>query len=255
MPLDHVSLEVKGALALLRIENGPLNILSLDLRKQLLDRVLEIERRTETRVVVMEGAGEKAFSVGSDIHEFPTDMLGGLEKIRFEQFLIERIEQLPQLTVVKLRGHVLGGGGELMLAFDFRLATTTATFGFPEIKLGALPAAGGIKRLVRDIGPVRARDLICRGRTIDAVAAEEVGLITACFPPDELDAAANTLAEELCALPGDAVRLAKGCIRAASRSLDIDTIEASAFAALYQGSNLSEGLRAFMQKRPPAFNR
>lgn len=254
MSADHIHLEVKGATATLRIDNPPLNILSVALRRELLDRVLDLENIAAVRVVVLEGGGDRAFSVGSDVREFPPDMLGGLEKIWFEQFLIEHIEQLPQITIAKLRGHVLGGGGELMLACDFRVAASTATFGFPEIRLGALPAAGGMKRLVRDIGPVRARNLVCRGLVIGAAEAADIGLITECVSPEELDGAVDALASELCGLPGDALRLAKQCIRAAGQPHDIDTLEADAFAALYRGGNLAEGLRAFVEKRPARFN-
>lgn len=250
-----ISLDVKGAIARLRIENAPLNILTVAVRKALLERVLGLEARTDIRVVILEGAGAKAFSVGSDIHEFPPDIVGGLEKIRFEQFLLERLELLPQMTIAKLRGHVLGGGGELMLACDFRIADESTNIGFPEIRLGALPAAGGIKRLVRDIGAFRARELVCRGRTVNAAEAASIGLINSCVPAAELDAAVDALARELSELSGDALRLAKRCIRAAAGSSDVDTVEADAFAELYRGANLSEGLRAFTEKRPPQFNR
>lgn len=252
---DGATLEVGGAVARLCLRSGPLNILSVALRKELLDCVLQLERSPDIRVVILEGAGDKAFSVGSDIREFPPNMLGGLEKIRFEQFLIERLEGLSQITIAKLKGHVLGGGGEVMLACDFRLAAATATFGFPEIRLGALPAAGGMKRLVRDIGPLRARDLVCRGLTIDAARAASIGLVNECVAAEDLDEAVNGLAAELAALSADALRLAKRCIQAATHSADIDTVEANAFAELYRTRNLSEGLLAFVEKRPPAFNR
>jgi enoyl-CoA hydratase/carnithine racemase len=182
-------------------------------------------------------------------------MLGGPAKIRFEQLLLNRFARLPQVTIAKLRGHVLGGGAELMLACDFRLAAESASIGFPEIKLGALPAAGGMKRLVRDVGPVRARDLVLRGRALPAREASGIGLVTECVPDAELDAAVAGLAAELAALPADALRLAKRCIDAAGGPAEIDTAEAEAFAELYRGANLREGLKAFTEKRPPKFNR
>src|SRR5690606_38386217 len=147
------------------------------------------------------------------------------------------------------------GGGELMLACDFRLAAESASIGFPEIKLGALPAAGGIKRLVRDVGPARARDLVLRGRRLSAREAAGIGLINECVPEAELDGAVASLAAELAVLPADALRLAKRCIDVAVGSAEIDTVEAEAFAELYRGVNLREGLKAFTEKRPPKFNR
>jgi len=255
MSSDLITFSVDGAVARLRIENEPLNILTTELREALLRRVLDLEDRRDVRVVIIEGAGTKAFSAGSDIREFPAELVGGLQKIRFEQFLIERLERLSQITIAKLRGHVLGGGGELMLACDFRLADEATSIGFPEIRLGALPAAGGMKRLVRDVGPLRARDLVCRGRLVNAAEAVRIGLINECFPPKKLDAAADALAEELAAQPAEALRLAKRCIHAAMFVGDIDTLEADAFAELYRGPNLAEGLEAFVQKRRPAFNK
>lgn len=250
-----VGLSVDGAVATIRLDNQPLNILTIALRESLFERIAEVEARPEVRVVVLEAAGERAFSVGSDIAEFPADELGGVAKIRFEQYLLDRLAALPAVTIAKVAGLALGGGGELMLACDFRILATTARVGFPEIRLGALPAAGGMKRLVRDIGPLHARELVLLGQPVDAARAVALGLANRAVPPEDLDAEVARLAGELAALPGAAVRLAKRTIAVASAPGAVDTAEAEAFGALFRGADLAEGLAAFLEKRPPVFNR
>ena len=248
-----VTLEFSGALAHLRINNPPLNILTIKTRAALLERVCELEKREDVKVVIIQGH-ERAFSVGSDIHEFPDDAMGGLAKIRFEQYILDRLAQLRQISIVQLRGHVLGGGAEVMLSCDLRLAGKKAQIGFPEIRLGALPAAGGMRRLVRDIGPVRARELILRGNTISAEEAVRIGLINRAVPEEELEALTEALASEFMALPSDALRLGKKCVDAIFATTGADTTEAEAFVSLFCGRNLHEGVAAFREKRIPRFD-
>jgi enoyl-CoA hydratase/carnithine racemase len=249
-----IGLSIDGPIATVRIDNPPLNILTIALREALFSQVAEIEGRPDIRVVIVEGVGARAFSVGSDINEFPQDELGGVAKIRFEQYLLDRLAALPAITIAKVDGMALGGGAELMLACDFRIASTAARIGFPEIRLGALPAAGGMKRLVREIGPLRTRELVLLGRPIDASRAAELGLVNMVVPPDDLYGAVANLASDLAELPGKALCLAKQTIASASSSGEMDTAEAEAFGALFRGSDIAEGLAAFLAKRKPSFN-
>ncbi|MFC7395638.1 enoyl-CoA hydratase/isomerase family protein [Chelatococcus sp. GCM10030263] len=250
-----VSLAIEGAVARIRIANPPLNILTTAVRRALFETAGALADRRDLGVIVIESDGARAFSVGSDIREFPDDELGGVAKIRFEQYLYDRIAGLPQVVIAKLRGLALGGGGELMLACDLRVAASTAEFGFPEIKLGALPAAGGIKRLVQEVGPAMARSLIMTGRPISAARALDIGLINEVVEEGELDARVDSLAAELAGLPREALRLAKACVAAAVPSGAIDTAEAEAFGALFRTGDLREGVAAFLEKRQPRFNR
>ncbi|GGD42675.1 enoyl-CoA hydratase/isomerase family protein [Aureimonas glaciei] len=248
-----VMLVVADGVATVRIHNPPLNILTIAVREKLFAVVGEIERRQDVRVVVFEGEGRRAFSVGSDIGEFPRTELGGVAKIRFEQYLLDRIENLPQVTIAKMSGMALGGGAELALACDFRLLDLKGSLGFPEISLGALPAAGGMKRLAREIGSARARQLVLLGRPLDAPTAASWGLVTAAVPSDDLDDATRQLAQSLCRLPREALALAKKTIAASSPGGEMDTREAEAFGRLFRSLDLAEGLAAFIEKRPPAF--
>jgi len=251
----QVSLETRGPVAYVRIANPPLNILTTAVRRALFETARTLQGRSDIRVVVIEGDGDRAFSVGSDIREFPEDELGGVAKIRFEQYMLNTIASLPQIVVAKIRGMALGGGGELMLACDIRIAAQDAQFGFPEIRLGALPAAGGIRRLVQEVGPVAARALVFTGRPVSAARAFEMGLVTEVVETDQLDARVEALVAELVALPREALRLAKSCIAEALPRTAVDTAEAEAFGALFRNGDLREGLAAFLEKRAPQFNR
>lgn len=252
---ESVRLSTQGAVATLRVDSPPLNILTVAIRQALLRNVAAVEARPDIRVLVIEAAGEKAFSVGSDIREFPEDEAGGVAKIRFEQMLLDRIAGLPAVTIAKVRGMALGGGGELMLACDFRFASAGAQIGFPEVKLGALPAAGGMKRLVRELGALRARELVLSGKSVSAERAAELGLINAAVPAAELDRHVEQLAGDLVALPKSALSLAKRAIAGIAAGGEADTIEAEAFGELFRTPDLAEGLKAFTEKRPARFNR
>lgn len=249
-----IGLSVDGPIATVRIDNPPLNILTIALREALFAQLADIESQPDIRVVIVEATGGRAFSVGSDINEFPRSELDGVAKIRFEQYLLDRLAALPAVTIAKVSGMTLGGGAELMLACDFRIASTTAKIGFPEITLGALPAAGGMKRLVREIGPLRTRELVMLGRPIEASRAAELGLVNMVVPLDGLDETVASLAADLAELPGKALGLAKQTIASASSSGEMDTAEAEAFGTLFRGSDIAEGLAAFLAKRKPSFN-
>jgi enoyl-CoA hydratase/carnithine racemase len=251
---EKVRLTITGRVATLTIDNPPLNVLTVAVRQALLDRVAAIESHPEIAVVVLETALGSVFSVGSDVKEFPKHEAGGLDKIRFEQTLLDRIAALAPVTVAKARGLVLGGGAELMLACDLRVGTLESEIGFPEIRLGALPAAGGMKRLLREVGPARALDLVLRGRRVPASRALELGLLTAAVPADELDASVDALVEDLLTLPLSAVTAAKRAFLAMQEGDDANAIEAQAFATLFRTPDLQEGLSAFLEKRTPRFN-
>ncbi len=251
---NGVRLETEGPMARIVLGHPPLNVLSDALRRALFDHVRTLEARDDIHVVVIESSLPRAFSVGSDLREFPEDELGGVAKIRFEHYLLDHLAALPQVVVAKLRGFVLGGGGEIMLASDLRIAARGAEFGFPEIRVGGLPVAGGIKRLMQDVGPVRARQLVYSGQPITAEEAHRIGLVTEVVEDDALDARVGAVVRELLSRPHDGLRLAKRCFRAALPASGIDTAEADAFGALYRGGNLKEGVAAFLEKREPRFN-
>lgn len=253
--MSGVSLTAEGPVATLVLDNPPLNVLSIALREALYAQIAALHARPDLRVLIVRTEGERAFSVGSDIREFPADAVGGVAKIRFEQHLLDSLAALPQVTVARLQGMALGGGAELMLACDLRIAAAGIAIGFPEIRLGALPAAGGMKRLVQELGPAQARQLVLLGRPIPAERALALGLVSEVVAADALDARIAELAAELAALPASALRQGKRAIAGIAQGGPADTLEAESFAALFGEADLAEGLQAFLDKRPAGFNR
>jgi enoyl-CoA hydratase/carnithine racemase len=205
-------------------------------------------------VVVFTGAGDRAFVAGVDIGELrdysvQTALASDIQR------LFDRIEEFPKPTIAAVNGVALGGGCELAMACDIRMAAETARFGLPETALAVLPGAGGTQRLARLVGTGRAVELILTGRVVPAAEALDIGLVTSVVPPDRLMTAAREVAAQILTKGPLAVRLAKLVIRA---GMDADqrtgqVIERLAQALLYAGEDKREGAEAFLAKRPPQF--
>lgn len=222
----------------------------LDLRT-----VLDLAREDEgIGAVVLTGAGEKAFIAGADISQ-----VAGYTKLTALdsdlQRLFDLVEDFPKPTIAAVNGYALGGGCEIAMACDIRIASETARFGLPETALSVLPGAGGTQRLGRLIGTGRAIELILTGRMIDAAEALRIGLVTSVTAPDELVATARQVAATILARGPLATRLAKLVVRA---GMDADqrtgqVVERLAQAVLYESEDKLEGTQAFLGKRPPQF--
>jgi enoyl-CoA hydratase/carnithine racemase len=186
--------------------------------------------------VVFAGEG-RAFSAGADVTEMREATAEAiLDYYRRTGDVYERVAELPQPTIAAIHGYCLGGGFELALACDFRVADTTATFGLPEVGLGILPSSGGTVRLVRAVGPARAKELLLLRDRFDGEEARSMGLVTLIVPEGTAPARAVELGTELAALPGEAVRLAKRAVDVlpeASREAGL-VIERLGYAALSQ---------------------
>lgn len=219
--------------------------------QELLD---EIEIDDSVDVVVFTGAGEKAFVAGADINELavrkPVDALEAKM-----QKLYDRISQFPKPTIAAVNGYAFGGGHELALACDIRIASTNAQFALPETGLGIIPAAGGTQRLARVIGIGRASDMILSGRRLKAEQAFNAGLITELVEPEGLLEAAAELAHKVAARGILANKLAKLVI---NRGFDVDhetgmLLEQLAQGLAYSSAERHEGTKAFFGKRTPDF--
>ncbi|HEX3697829.1 MAG TPA: enoyl-CoA hydratase-related protein [Polyangia bacterium] len=206
------------------------------------------------RCVILTGAGEKAFVAGADIK--------AMESLTSEQARAlaelghavgDAIEALPAPVIAAVNGFALGGGCELALACDFVHAAQTARFGQPEVNLGIIPGFGGTQRLARRVGIGRARELIYSGRVIDADEALRIGLVNGVHPPAELLSRVRAIAESIAAKAPLAVTEAKRAIRqGADRPLsEAHAIERRLFAGLFDTADRREGMRAFVEKRPP----
>jgi enoyl-CoA hydratase/carnithine racemase len=205
-------------------------------------------------VVVFTGAGEKAFVAGADIaqvreYTLHTALASDLQR------LYDDVEAYEKPTIAAVNGFALGGGCELAMACDIRIAADTAFFGQPEITLGSIPGWGGTQRLPLLIGLGRARELILTGRIIDAAEAERVGLVSRVVPAADLAAEARAVAERIAGLAPVALALAKDAIRQVEGDLAAGLrVERELVARTFDTDDQREGTRAFLEKRAPVFH-
>jgi enoyl-CoA hydratase len=252
-----VTLEV-GTIAHLTLTNPPLNLVTRELLGELgaaLD-VLEAAAPGDVRVVVVTGDGERAFSAGSHVGEFEEQRgPNGRERHALESGVASSLADLPMPTIAAIEGNALGGGLELALCCDIRIASARARLGLPEVRLAVTPGAGGTQRLPRVVGAARARELILTGRVIDADEAERIGLVSRVVPAGEALAAADEMAAEIAARGPIAVREAKRLIALASDVPLADGLEAELDASdrVFATDDLVEGARSFFEKREPEY--
>jgi len=214
----------------------------------------ELARDVELRAVVLRGS-PPAFCAGADLTErlalTPEERTAHTEAIAAA---VEALADLPVPTIAAISGACLAGGAELALACDLRFADTTARFGFPEVRRGIFPGAGGMLRLPQLVGPSRAADLLFSGRVIDAEEALRIGLVDRVCPPDQLDNLVADWLRELRQAAPAAVRATKAALR---RALTCDAVTLADIRALRRTLDASpeydEGLRAFAEKRPPSW--
>ncbi len=210
----------------------------------------------ELRCLILTGAGDKAFVAGADVAAMAE--LGPKEALHFSERghrVAALMEALPVPVIAAVNGFALGGGLELALACDFIVAAKTARLGLPEVTLGVIPGFGGTQRLLRRIGLARARELVYTGQMIDAGEALRLGLVNAVTEPVELLPRARQLAASIASRAPLAVAAAKRTLRQGG-DLPLGqalAIEREAFAALFATTDQKEGMRAFLEKRPPAF--
>jgi enoyl-CoA hydratase/carnithine racemase len=250
-----VAVEVADRVAVVTIDRPEVrNALSAQVLVELGQALTALRDDDAAGVVVFTGAGDKAFVAGADIGEV-RDYTPRTALDADIQRLFDRIEDFPKPTIAAVNGVALGGGCELAMACDVRIAAETARFGLPETTLAVLPGAGGTQRLARLVGTGRAVELILTGRVASAAEALEIGLVTTVVPAAQLMGAAREVAGQILAKGPLAVRLAKLVIRA---GMDADqrtgqVVERLAQALLYASDDKREGTEAFLAKRPPQF--
>ncbi|HUG85496.1 MAG TPA: enoyl-CoA hydratase-related protein [Euzebya sp.] len=250
-----VALE-RGEVALLELRNPPMNLVTAELTTQLRAALSVLAAAPEVRAVVVAAAGDRAFCAGSDIREFAGLRGRAAEgKVLLEKLVYRQLAALPMPTIAALEHDALGGGLELALCCDIRVASVQARFGLPEVRLGVIPGSGGTQRLPRVVGPARAKDLILTGDIIDAAQAERIGLVTSVVPAGGARGKAWAVAQAIAGRGPLAVRAAKRLIDlAASTSLEEGlAVETDASIALFDSEDLAEGAAAFLAKRPPRF--
>jgi enoyl-CoA hydratase/carnithine racemase len=242
---------------LVRLDRPPVNALNHQLLTELADLAdaLHVDAAAgSVRAVVVTG-NERAFAAGADIKEF-SDRLQARRVGRAFRAALDGLASLPVPVIAAVNGFALGGGCELALACDLRVAgAARARFGQPEIQLGLIPGAGGTQRLARLVGPAAAKDLVWTGRQVDATEAQRIGLVDRVVADAEVVTAALTLAGELATGPRLATAAAKRAVDAGlalglAAGLDL---EAAEFAAIFDTPDAQEGTSAFVEKRPPRF--
>jgi enoyl-CoA hydratase len=254
--LDYVRVEREDGVAVLIIDRQEkLNALDPQVTEEIGQSLLELEAEGP-RTIIVTGAGERSFVAGADISAM--SVMDPLEAKRFSEIghaAMALLDRSPVPTIAAIGGFALGGGCEVALACDIRVAAENATFGFPEVSLGILPGMGGTQRLPRLVGPALAKELIFTGRRIGAEEAREIGLVNRVVPQGEALSAARELAAEIAANAPLAVRHAKS---ATNRALDVDLVsgleyEADQFALLFSTEDAREGMGAFAERRKPEF--
>lgn len=249
---EFVRLEVADGVATMRLDRPKMNALDVRMQEEIRSAALEATERDDVKAVVVWG-GERVFAAGADVKEMAdmsyTDMVkrsGGL------QSAFSAVARIPKPVVAAVNGYALGGGCELALCADIRIAAEDATLGQPEILLGIIPGAGGTQRLTRLVGPSRAKDLIFSGRFVKADEALAIGLVDRVVPAAEVYDTAVAWAAQFSNAASYAVRAAKESI---DRGIEVDLetgleIERQQFAALFATEDRAIGMRSFVEQGP-----
>jgi enoyl-CoA hydratase/carnithine racemase len=249
---EFVRLEVADGVATIRVDRPKMNALNAQVQDEIREAAIEASARDDVRAVVLYG-GEKVFAAGADIKEMAdlsyTDMVVRSGRL---QSAFTAVAKIPKPVVAAVTGYALGGGCELAMCADIRIAGEGATLGQPEILLGIIPGAGGTQRLTRLVGPAKAKDIIFTGRFVKADEALRIGLVDQVVPDDDVYTAALAWAQRFSSAAAFALRAAKGAV---DRGLEVDLetgleIERLEFAALFATRDQGIGMRSFVEKGP-----
>lgn len=253
--MKTIRVDIADQVATLTIDRPEVrNALNLETVNEFHEALRNLSADAAVGVLIITGAGDQAFVSGADITDIRARTLDdGLAAINSSLF--SAVEKFPRPTIAAINGYALGGGCELALSCDIRIAADTARFGQPELNLGIIPAAGATQRLPRIVGLGHAKHMILTGEIIDAGRALDIGLVTEVMPAAELMARARALAERILRLGPLAARLAKLSLNASAR-VDLDSgllIETLAQAICFDSEDKQEGTTAFLEKRRPRF--
>jgi len=247
-----------GVVAHLEINNPPMNLVTDDLLDEFDAALATLEQAApgDVRVVVVTGDGDRAFSAGSDVKGFESHAgEAGRPHFTREEAVMSRLANLPMPTIAAINANALGGGLEIALACDIRVAAEGSKLGLPEVRLGVTPGAGGTQRLPRAVGVARAKELTITGRLIDAREAHQIGLVSQVVPSGQARSAADAIAAEIADRGPLAVREVKRLI---DQSVELDIkegikAEIDASERVFSSDDMREGARAFFEKRQPQY--
>lgn len=249
---EFVQLEVQDGVGTIRLNRPPMNALSSAVQKEIRQAAVAATQDKAVRAVIVYG-GPKVLAAGADVKEMADwDYPDAVDRSADLTDCFSAVARIPKPTIAAVTGFALGGGMELALCCDLRVAGDNVRLGQPEILLGIIPGAGGTQRLTRIVGPSRAKDLIFTGRFVNADEAKSIGLVDRVVAPDDVYSAAFQLASQLADGPPYALRAAKEAI---DRGLEVDLatgldIERQQFAALFATEDQSVGMRSFIEHGP-----
>ncbi len=254
---DQLLLDISDSIATLTV-NRPkvMNALSVDVLNALKKNVIELDADDRVRVIIITGAGEKAFIAGGDISAMRDfGPMQGRESALFAQDVLNTIERCRKPVIAAVNGYALGGGCELSMACDLRVASENARFGQPEVNIGIIPGWGGSQRLPRLIGKGRALEMMLTGEMIDAQEAWRIGLVNKVFPQNELMEQTRALAAKIAKRSLVVTRLSKEAVH---HGMELDLgraqeLEADLFGLCFSTHDQKEGMEAFLEKRSPQF--
>jgi len=257
MEYKNIMISFEGETGILAI-NRPkaLNALNTEVLKDIQMGIQEAKDRSEMKVLILTGSGEKAFVAGADIAEMKG--MNSIEALNFSKMghlTLKMIQDLDRPVIAAVNGFALGGGTEIALACDFIYASENARFGFPEVTLGIFPGFGGTQRLPRLIGKGKAKELILTGKMITAQEAYQMGIVNRVFPPTSLMEETKKVALQIAANGAVGVRLAK-MVMDAGFNMDLTeacSLESYAFSFGFTTEDQKEGMTAFIEKRKPNF--
>ncbi|MFZ1728813.1 MAG: enoyl-CoA hydratase-related protein [Bacteroidota bacterium] len=257
MPYANILLEAADRIAVITL-NRPdkLNALNHDTLVELKDAVMQANDNADVDVIILTGAGEKAFVAGADIKELSAqDAVLGQRFALFGQDVFNTIEQSAKPVIAAVNGFALGGGCELALSCHIRIAAENAKFGQPEVNLGVIPGYGGTQRLARVVGPGMAAEMILTGDMINAAEAHRIGLVNRVVERGEALQTAREMAAKIAAKGQPAVRLALQALRCVPQMGLREGLatEAALFGISCGTDDFKEGTSAFLEKRAPAF--
>lgn len=257
MKEQSVSIDYKkGGVAVITLNNPPLNLTTVEILGQLLQSVIKVSRDDSVRAVIITATGERAFCAGSDLKEFPAIRDNFIEtKLRLENVIFLRLEKMDKPVIAALNARALGGGCELALSCDFIVMDERAAMGTPEINIGSFPGTGGLFRLPRRIGSARAMEMICLGSEVGAEEALRIGLINRIAPAGKSLETAVELALQLAAKSKTALACIKQGVQAAYMQSSEEAMEESMRMTemIMLTPDSIEGTAAFFEKRKPVF--
>ena len=253
---ETVLVERRDRIAIITI-NRPekRNALNIQTRSEGAAALDELRADDAVRVVVITGAGDKAFIAGADIAEFANRTALTQRQVMMERSLFNAIDSFPKPIIAMINGYCLGGGCEIALACDIRIASDRASIGQPEINLGIIPGGGGTQRLTKLVGEGKAMEMILSGAIVDAQSALSMALVTHLVAADQLETRTMEIANRIAEKSPIALRLAKEAVKLASRSNLDEGLrrEIDLFALCFSSEDKDEGVKAFLEKRQPEF--